>query len=408
MRPLRFRKKPRPVPAAGPAAPSEQEWAQLPARPQGPTLDVIMPVYAGRAETLRALHRVLSARNATAFELVVVNDCSPDPEIVARLKDLAERKLITLVTNASNRGFVASCNAAAALHPERDFILLNADTEVFGDWIDRLKAVADGAGDVATVTPMSNAATIVSYPVFLQDHHAPLEIGDGALDRLMAALGHAPVEIPTGVGFCMYVRRRAWAELAGFNEHEFGRGYGEENDFCRRAAGRGWRHLAAPNVFIRHHSGRSFGAEKDARVRAAVDIVERLHPGYRRLIHQFIGADPLAAFRRQVDEARIRKASPANILTFGGGGAGTNGLGIIRLVPRGRLFVRRHSLRADRAPTTPNLPLLDLRNPPSDMASLLHALGVVRVDPSGAGPLSRNARKLAALAQRIGLEVAAR
>jgi GT2 family glycosyltransferase len=367
-----------------------------------------MPVYAGRAETLRSIHRVLSAENRTEFELVVVNDASEDPGIPAALMELSERGMLTLLTNDRNLGFVASCNRGASLHPSRDFVLLNADTEVFGDWLDRLRAVADRARDIATATPMSNAATILSYPFFLTDCHTPLEIDDASLDRLMATLGHQPVDVPTAVGFCMYVKRRCWTGLGGFDEASFGRGYGEENDFCRRAIGQGWRHLAATNVFVRHHSGRSFGAEKESRVQAAVATVERLHPGYLRAVQNFIAADPLAAFRRQVDEARIRRVSPGNVLVFGGGhsaGATAAGLGTVRLIPRGRLFARRYFFRADQVPATPNLMLLDVRKPAHEVGALLHALGIVRIDPSGAGPLSRTGRKLAALAHQAGIAV---
>jgi GT2 family glycosyltransferase len=409
MRQRQFQQPSSPQQAVVPSAPTDAEWASL--RRPDPTaacIDIVMPVYAGRAETLRAIHRVLSAANRTAFELVVVNDATEDDALAAALAELSGRGLLTLLANEHNLGFVASCNRGASLHPSRDLVLLNADTEVFGNWLDRLKAVVDRADDIATVTPMSNAATILSYPHFLKDWHAPLEIDDAALDGLMAALDHPPVEIPTAVGFCMYVKRRCWSELSGFDETSFGRGYGEENDFCRRAVRKGWRNLAATNVFVRHHSGRSFGAEKDARVQAAVATVERLHPGYLRLVRDFIAADPLAGVRRQIDEARIRRASPANVLVFGKGrsaAAEATGLGTIRLTPRGRLFARGHFFRSDQVGTAPNLAHLDLRKPAQDVTALLHALGIVRIDPSGAGPLSRTGRKLAALGRQAGIAV---
>src|SRR5882672_9287769 len=73
-----------------PVAPTEAEWAALAPFPVGdpPTVDIVIPVYDGRTETLQAIHRVLSARNRGRCELVLINDRSPDAVINARLEDL--------------------------------------------------------------------------------------------------------------------------------------------------------------------------------------------------------------------------------------------------------------------------------------------------------------------------------
>ncbi|HSI61150.1 MAG TPA: hypothetical protein VLA16_26570, partial [Ideonella sp.] len=64
-------------------------WRTLPARPPAPVLDVIVPIYAGAQETLRCLWSVLSAPVEMPFELVAIDDCSPDPALSACLRELA-------------------------------------------------------------------------------------------------------------------------------------------------------------------------------------------------------------------------------------------------------------------------------------------------------------------------------
>lgn len=100
-------------------------------------VDVIVPVYRGLAETRACLESVLAAPVSAPFELIVVDDCSPEPEVGALVDDLAASGRIRLLRNERNRGFVASVNRAMALHPERDVVLLNSDTEVANDWLDR-------------------------------------------------------------------------------------------------------------------------------------------------------------------------------------------------------------------------------------------------------------------------------
>ena len=99
---------------------------------------------------------------------------------------LAGQGRITLLRNERNRGFVQSVNVGMSRHPDRDVVLLNSDTEVANDWLDRLLALAAAEPGLASITPLSNNATICSYPEPLHDNWQALEVDDAELDRLAA------------------------------------------------------------------------------------------------------------------------------------------------------------------------------------------------------------------------------
>jgi glycosyltransferase involved in cell wall biosynthesis len=126
------------------------------------------------------------------------------------------------------------------------------------------------------------------------------------------------VDIPTAVGFCMYIRRECLAATGRFREDAFAQGYGEENDFCRCAARLGWRHVAVPGVFVAHAGGVSFGAARARLLARNAEVLERLHPGYRALVAAHVRADPLGPVRRRLDAARFKagagRGSPAVLL----------------------------------------------------------------------------------------------
>ena len=69
--------------------------------------------------------------------------------------------------------------------------------------------------------------------------------------------------MPTGHGFCLYIRAECLDETGLLREDLFAQGYGEENDFCMRARHLGWRHVAVPGVFVAHHGAGSFNAARD-------------------------------------------------------------------------------------------------------------------------------------------------
>ena len=229
---------------------------------------VVIPVYRGLEETRRCLETVVAHRGGLPVEIIVVDDCSPEPELSRWLRELADDGSITLLRNEANRGFVASVNRGMAAAGDRDVILLNSDTEVPARWIERLAGHAYSTPRIGTVTPFSNNATICSWPTVAG---GPLPPGKTIADMdtaFRAANLGRQVDLPTAVGFCMYIRRDCLDQVGEFDEATFGRGYGEENDFCLRATAAGWRHLLACDTFVFHAGETSFGKDSPERARA--------------------------------------------------------------------------------------------------------------------------------------------
>jgi hypothetical protein len=212
------------------------------------------------------------------------------------------------------------------------------------------------------------------------------------------------VEIPTAVGFCMYIRRRCVDETGRFDEANFGRGYGEENDFCRRAARKGWRHVAATNVYVHHYAAQSFGPDKEERVARAIETVERLHPGYLRMIHAFIARDPLLPCRRRLDEARIRQALPGAVLAVAASkqASGPTQLRLVQDAGRGAGTFR---IESDIVPIVPNLNSIDPSLPFAETADTFQALGISRIDLRRAEKQGRLRRAMSRAGQSASIEV---
>lgn len=307
-----------------PRAPSHWEWEALAEvrRASSNSFEdaqvvVIVPVYRGFHDTLACLYSVLKAQNRSAYRLLVVNDASPDPALVQELEEIARLGLIELTHNPGNLGFVRTVNRGMSLANESDVVLLNSDTIVYGNWIDRLRAHVLADESIATVTPMSNNATIVSYPYFDKNNNVELEIPGGDLDRVFADVNKSErVDLPTGVGFCFYIRRRCIDEIGSFDAELFGRGYGEENDFCLRAAAAGWRNVAAVDVYVQHTGEVSFstGAQAD-KAEGLRRLIER-HPLYLASVKDFVENDPLAEFRGRVDVARAARLAGRRATLF--------------------------------------------------------------------------------------------
>jgi len=324
-------------PTKGTAAATAAPRRALPvARP----INVVVPVHSGLEETQVCLRSVLRTLPSEAL-LTIVHDAGPDSGMPALLREFARDPRVTLVWNASNLGFPGAVNRGMRVHPDHDVLLLNADAEVFEGWIERLAAVAHSHEHIGTVTPLGEAASIVTYP---GSRARPCTAALAERIDYIARHVNADkvVQIPVGVAFCLYLRRACLEDVGEFDEVSFDKGYGEENDFCLRARSRGWRNVAAPNVFVRHVGGRSFGAAREVLTTRNQRIINQRYPGYDDFIKKFLALDPLRNLKRAIDEERLLEAARRPVLILSMGLAG----GVRRHVEerQGELTAAGHSV----------------------------------------------------------------
>lgn len=281
-------------------------------------VDVILTVYNGYHETLTCIASVLASTKPDGTQVIVVDDATPDPNLRDALIDLARDQRITLLTNARNLGFPGAANKGMRLHSDNDVVLLNSDTEVFGDWIERLRDAAYSADDIGTVTPLCETDSITAYQRDPEVGGEPIRPVD--IDRIAHEVNAGnTVDLPVGVGFCLYLRRDCLNEIGELDEISFGRGYGEEADLCLRARKLGWRNVASADVFVSHCGGRSFGHRmRELLLIRNGRILNTLHPGYARLVEEFFAKDPLLNARRAVDMRLLleRAVSPVLLMTL--------------------------------------------------------------------------------------------
>jgi len=272
--------------------------------PRRAKLALVMPVYRGLAQTKAALHSVLAAAPAGA-SVIVVDDCTPEPALARWLDGLAAAGRILLRRHAQNLGFCAAVNTGLQAAKNRDVLLLNADILLPPGAIETLAAVAYADAATGTVTPLSNEASICSYPN-VNGNPMPDARETARLNKLAGdANGLAAVEIPSAIGFCMFIRHDCRRLTGGFRGEIFAQGYGEENDFSLRARHLGFRHMAATGAFVAHEGGVSFRAAARGLMVRNLRILNNLFPGYHEMVLAHGAQDPLAPHRARLDEARL-------------------------------------------------------------------------------------------------------
>jgi GT2 family glycosyltransferase len=323
---------------------------QLPAqaRTQLPDIAVIVPIFNAPDSVRRCLAALERWTPANVLR-ILVDDASTDPAIAPLLARHAAHANVRIERHAGNRGYTTGVNTGIAAAGTADVVLLNSDTEVGPRWLESLRLAAYGDDTFGTVTAVSDNAGAFSVPELEQ--FCPTPSRWSLVEAQRAVLQQAGLrfpELPTGNGFCMFVKRAVIARIGVMDAAAFPAGYGEENDFCQRAVNAGFRNVIAGNVLVRHERSASFG---DAR-RAALGVqgmavLRQRYPRYE----EEVGAT-LYSFTRRVLDYRVRRAY-----------AGGDGYYAQR-APRPRLLLARAQDDADAlAPTADHEIFVLVRRP---------------------------------------------
>lgn len=295
--------------------------------PEGAGVTLVMPVYNGLGLLREALDRV-ARHTDIPWRIVIVDDASPDPDVLPYLRDWTERHAQAhLIEAPENLGFVGAVTLGmvAARDWDDPVVLLNSDAFVPAGWAARLLRPIWEDARVGSVTPLSNDAELGSVPEPGRARDIAPDVAE-AVDRYAATLnGAARVAAPAGVGFCMALSPKALAEVPEFDA-VFAPGYGEEVDWCQKTAQKGFTHLYVPNLFVAHVGGQSFGSEAKQRLIARNSaLISRRYPRFDAEVHGFLRRDPLVTGRlalglAQVEQTR-RGPLPVYLAHSMGGGA---------------------------------------------------------------------------------------
>lgn len=273
------------------------------------TVDIVIPVFNALSEVKACLKSVVEHSKPYDIEIIVVNDGS-DADASSWLEEFASGcGQCRLIKNSRNLGYTKSVNVGFRAARADFVIALNSDTIVTPRWIQCLLRCARSAPSIGIVGPLSNAASWQSVPDLFDSNKqfAVNDIPEGfTLESFSELVSKASArnypQVPFVNGFCFMVSRLVIDEIGYFDEEAFPRGYGEENDYCIRAAKAGFKLAIADDCYVYHVKSASFGHEKRKELAKAgsMALMEKHGQGY---------VDEAAATIRnssELDEVRTR------------------------------------------------------------------------------------------------------
>ncbi|HVO41995.1 MAG TPA: glycosyltransferase family 2 protein [Aggregatilineales bacterium] len=199
-----------------------------------------------------------------AHETIVVDSGSTD-DTVAMIR--SRYRQVKLLAQSENVGFTRGNNIGLAVADGQYVMLLNPDTEILGDALDRMIAYLDAHPDVGIVGPhtlnsdMTHQSTRRRFPTLLTAIFESTWLQPLAphwiLDRYYVrdVPDSAIADVDWVQGSALMARRVVYTQIGPLDEGYVM--YSEEMDWCRRARAAGWRVVYLGDARIVHHGGKS-------------------------------------------------------------------------------------------------------------------------------------------------------
>ena len=224
-----------------------------------PRVSIIVPVYSKLFYTVACLQSLALHRPEASFEVIVVDDASPDDSALA----LSRIAGIRLIRNERNLGFIGSCNAGAAAARGQYLYFLNNDAQLMQGSLDYALACFDEEADCGLV------GSRLVYPDGRLQEAGGLVFSDGAcwnIGRFESRDNPAfryRRRVDYVMGASMLIPAAVFQQIGGFDTR-YAPAYYEDVDLAFEVRKLGLNVVYEPRSVVIHFEGISAGTDLDA------------------------------------------------------------------------------------------------------------------------------------------------
>ena len=242
------------------SADNAERWSEILALP---SVSVIVLTYNNLELTKVCLQSVIERSQYANLEIIVVDNASTDGTIDYLREFQRHHSSVKIIANRYNMGFAAGNNLGLAAATGEYLVLLNNDTVVTEGWVLTLLHHLMDHSDIGLLGAVTNHI----------GNEAQVKVDYDSLDQMpersraytLTHMGEL-LFLRTVAFFCVIMPRSTYARCGPISE-EYGLGFFEDDDYCRKVEKLGLKIACAEDVFIHHHLSASFNKlrEKDRR-----------------------------------------------------------------------------------------------------------------------------------------------
>lgn len=274
-----------------------------------PIVSIIIPIYGKVEFTLACLRSIALHPSKIAFEVIVVDDCSPDNSV----KILSQIEGLELYSSKENQGFIRSCNLGARISSGQYVHFLNNDTEVTEGWLDNLYQTFSDfpmAGLVGSKLIYPDGSLQEAGGIIWRDGSA-WNFGRNQ-DASVPVFNYAR-EVDYCSGASIMIPKSIFDDMGGFDELYLP-AYYEDSDLAMKIRNSGYSVIYQPLSTVVHFEGVSSGTDLTQGAKAyQVENQKKFYERWKDVLvqHNANGVDPIG----EKDRACLRRVLVIDLCT---------------------------------------------------------------------------------------------
>lgn len=237
---------------------------------------------------LDAVNSIVRSKPKATYEIIVVDNGSEDDSVIS-VKKVKGAKL-TVIENKENLGFSKANNQGIKIAKGEYILLLNSDTQVKGDAIDKMLEFAEDNPDAGVVgARLLNRDESLQESVFraptLFNAVREYWFGEKGLYDKYVPQTDVPIAVDNVVGAAFLITPKARKAVGMLNEKYFF--FWEDLDYCRAVRSAGMKVYYLPSALVYHYHGSTVRKVTDKST-AWKNLVPGSKIYYGRLMHELI------------------------------------------------------------------------------------------------------------------------
>jgi len=231
---------------------------------ENPKVSIIIPAYNQAKYTMACIETILTNTKDVTFEIIVMDDKSPDKEAREIGKYLEN---ITFISNEVNLGFLENCNKGAKLAKGEYILFLNNDTNVQPKWLSSLVDLIESDSKIGMV------GSKLVYPTGEQQEAGGIVWKDasawnfGRLDDPTKPEYNYVKETDYISGAAIMIRKDLWNKIGGFDKRYIP-AYFEDTDLAFEVRRHGYKVMLQPKSVVVHFEGISHGTDTQSGIKS--------------------------------------------------------------------------------------------------------------------------------------------
>lgn len=248
---------------------SEQTWSHRAHALMGaieaiplPKVSVVVLTFNNLDLTKSCLQSLIQWSDYDNLEIIVVDNASTDGSQDYLQEFQSKHSNVKLILNDKNVGFAAGNNIGLNAASGDYLVMLNNDTVVTPGWALTFLRHMQQDPSIGLIGPVTNNIGNEAKIDIVYEH--PSDMVAAAMPYTISHMRHN-FPLHTAAFFCAMIPREVF-EKVGVLDENFGRGFFEDDDYCRRIESLGMKIVCAEDVFVHHQLSASFNKlKKDER-----------------------------------------------------------------------------------------------------------------------------------------------